>query len=104
MQNKRGIAFKHIFSSTDDAYLLNSDDETWNDDNCVHILSVLVVALVFADYSIAITDSQWMDLSDRFRAEYDDLMLSTKFDVDINEDGEIAESEEQTSGQTFMRR
>jgi hypothetical protein len=106
LYNKRGIKFSQIFDTTNDLYFVNTDDEDWNDQNSINLIGTLTISLVFQDFAIAraAEDSQWMDLSVMYRADYDDALKIAKLDVDINDDGTITEDEEGRSGQTFFVR
>jgi len=100
--NKRAIKWSWIFDTTNDLYYLNTAAETWNDDNCINMIALLTVAYVFADYAISNKESQWMELSTYYRAEYDDELKIAKLDVDTSGDGAITDNEEGRSGQAFF--
>ena len=102
MMNKRAIKWTWVFDRTNDQYFLNSDSESWNDDNCINMIALLTVANIFTDYTISNTDSQWMELSEYYESRYDDALKIAKLDLDTSEDGTIDEGEEGRSGQAFF--
>lgn len=104
LEDKRNILWTRIFDTTNDLYFVDTDDNTRNDDKCINMLSNLTISLIFRDFAIANEDSQWMDLANYFRAEYDDRLKIAKLDVDLDDSGGISEAEERKSGQSFMRK
>lgn len=104
LDNKRSIRFVQIFDTTEDLYFVNTNDETRNDDNAMNLLSNLTISMIFRDFAISENDSQWMDLSTFYRAEYDDTLKVAKLDVDADDSGGITADEEGRISQTFMRK
>jgi hypothetical protein len=107
-EDKRGFKFSQVFSTTDDAYLVDTSSDTRNLRKIRQdLLCYLTVSKVFRDYAIATaeeTDSRWWDLSNEYESRYEDRLKIARLDIDVDEDGSISEGEEQTSGQKFMVR
>lgn len=106
LEDKRGIKFTQVFDTTNDKYFEDTDGNTRNDDKIAgELLPNLAISKIFRDYAISTDDGErWWALANEYEARYDDRLKIAKFDVDLDEDGSIEESEERTSSQTFFRK
>lgn len=102
LEDKKGLEWNKLYDSDSAAYL-----STRNQDKLQHMIGLLTISLVFRDYGTAREGgvSGWLDLADRFKADYDDALTNARLDIDEDEDGAIdTDTEEMLSSQGFFRK